>query len=141
MGASAGPSFYLNNNPGFAAQNTAFGGPGFTLSQPATPSASSLSLDTGNYLNAAGNYVTPSGAPGYADPYLSGRAPEFEFFNFGLQRSVTNNITIGVNYAGSESHFVLPGASNARGYWSDLLDPKYIAQLGSLSDTANPSLC
>ncbi len=136
-GAAAGPSFYLNNNPGFASQNTAFGGPNFTLPQPATPGASSVSLDTGNYLNSTGGFVTASGAPGYADPYLSGRAPEFEFFNFGIQRAVTNNITIGVNYAGSESHFVLPGASNARGYWSNQLDPKYLAQLGPLSDTAN----
>ena len=25
-------------------------------------------------------------APGYADPYLSGRAPEVNFYNFGIQR-------------------------------------------------------
>src|SRR5258708_7359435 len=106
-GAGAGPSYYLNSN------NTAFGGPGFQLPSPATPSAASLSIGTGNYINSSGAAQAAGAAPGYADPYLSGRAPEVNFYNFGIQRSVTKDLTLTVDYAGSNAHFLATGA-NAR---------------------------
>jgi hypothetical protein len=76
----------------------------------------------GNYLNSAGTFVTAAAAPGYPDPYLAGRAPEFEFFNFGIQRELTKDITISANYAGSESHFIA-GASNIRGLQAGQINP------------------
>jgi hypothetical protein len=60
----------------------------------------------------------------YLDPYVSGRSPEFDFWNFGVQREILPNLTLMVNYAGSQSHF-LAGASNIRGLQSGELDPKY----------------
>ncbi len=64
-GVSAGiSSYYLNSS------NTAFGGPRFQLPAPTTPSAASLAIGTGNYLNSAGAVAAAGAAPGYADPYL-----------------------------------------------------------------------
>ena len=143
-GPSAGPSYYLNNSAAFAAKgiaNTAFGGTGFALPAPIQPSAAGLTVGTGNYINSSGNYQSPQSAPGYADPYLSGRAPEIAFYNFGVQQALTSNLTIAVNYAGTQAHF-LATAANARGYWADQLNPAYLAGLGSVlaSDGKTPIL-
>ncbi|HEY6376012.1 MAG TPA: carboxypeptidase regulatory-like domain-containing protein, partial [Edaphobacter sp.] len=67
----------------------------------------------------------------FPDPYLAGRAPQFIFYNFGMQREVTNNITVSVNYVGSQSHFIA-GAGNIRGLQSGQLDPKWLG-LGSVN--------
>ncbi len=143
-GVTAGPSYYLNNSSAFQAAglaNTAFGGPGFVLPQPVSPSATALSTAAGNYINSSGAYQSPGSAPGYADPYLSGRAPEVNFYNFGVQRALTKDLTIMVNYSGSQAHFLSTG-SNARGYWAGQLNPAYVAALGSLlaSDGSTPLL-
>jgi hypothetical protein len=123
-GLAAGPSFYLNNSAGFQAlglANTSYGGSGFVLPVPTAPSAASQTLNTS---------IT------YADPYLSGRAPEFSFFNAGIQQALTNDLTLTINYAGTQSHFLLTGGSNARGYWANQLDPKYLAALGPIMDSS-----
>ncbi len=132
-GAAAGPSFYLNNSTAFQAAgvaNTNFGGPGFTIPAPTGASASQLTVGTGNYENSSGKYVSPGGAPAYADPYLSGRAPEFIFYNFGMQKALTNAMTLTLNYSGSQSHFVA-GAPEP-GFWSGGMDPAYLVSLGSV---------
>jgi hypothetical protein len=136
-GVNAGPSYYLNNSAGFQAAglgNTTFGGPGFVLPAPTTPSAAQLTNGIGNYVSN-GKYVTPGGAPGYADPYLSGRAPEFSFFNLGVQRALTNDLTVTVNYAGSQSHFV--GGAGVPGFWSGQIDPAHVAATGSVLASDN----
>ena len=132
-GAGAGPAFYLNTGSTFTAlglANANFGGPGYTVPAPAAPGPSSQALNVGNTVNSTGGFIQAGGAPGFADPYLSGRAPEFEFWNFGLQRELTKDITAMVNYAGSESHF-LAGASNMRGLQSGQINPIYYS-LGTL---------
>lgn len=135
-GANASPSFYLNNSPAFQAAglaNTNFGGPGYVIPAPMGPSLSNVTVDTGNYVNAAGAFVTAAGAPGYADPYLASRAPTFNFFNIGLQKAVTRNTTISATYVGSQSHFV--AGAGVSGFWSGQLDPRYVATLGSVLAT------
>jgi len=135
-GSTSGPSYWLNSSTAFTAAgeaNTNFGGPGYTIPAALTPSASSLTLDIGNYLNSSGTYVAPSSAPGYVDPYLSGRAPEFEFFTFGLQRAINNNVTLTVNYAGSESHFIA-GATQS-GFWSGYPNMNHVAALSGVYAT------
>ncbi|QMV19750.1 carboxypeptidase regulatory-like domain-containing protein [Granulicella sp. 5B5] len=127
-GTGAGPAFYLNNSSGFQSggiANSTFGGPGYTFPAITPPGPASQILNVGNYVNSAGAFVTP-GAISYLDPYVSGRAPEFDFWNFGIQREIIRDLTIMVNYAGSESHF-LAGASNIRGLQSGELNPKYFA--------------
>lgn len=131
-GTTAGPVFYLNNNPGFASANANYGGPSssYTLPTATGPTAAAQTLNVGNYVNSAGVAVAAGAAPGYPDPYLADRAPEFEFFNIGFQRELTKDITLSVNYAGSESHFIA-GASNIRGLQSGQVDPTLVAALGT----------
>jgi hypothetical protein len=131
----AGPAFYLNNNTAFSAANTNFGGPGYVL-PPVTPiSAISQATSTGFYVCSGQPYAPCNGSTGnsagsgasiaFPDPYLSGRAPEFAFFNFGMQREITKNLTVTLNYAGSQSHFIA-GAGGIRGFYAGQLDPKYL---------------
>src|SRR5581483_6337812 len=132
-GPGAGPVFYLNNGSSFTTAgiaNANFGGPGYTVPAITPPGAISQTLNVGNTVNSSGAYVAAGGAPGFADFYISGRAPEFNFWNFGIERALSDNITISVNYAGSESHFIA-GASNIRGLYSGQLNPQYYA-LGAL---------
>ena len=134
-GATAGPAFYLNNNPGFAAPNANFGGVGYTLPPIAPISATSQTLGTGFYVCAGQAFTPCNGATGtsagngtgiaYADPYLSARAPVFNFYNVGMQREITKNITVTANYVGSQSHFL--GGSSLRGLQSGQLNPVYLA--------------
>lgn len=135
-GPNAGPAFYLNNNTAFPAANANFGGPGYVLPGAAAINAISQTIGTGYYVCSGQPYAPCNGKSGtfsgtgtsiaYPDPYLAGRAPQFIFWNFGLQREVINGITVTLNYAGSESHF-LAGASNMRGLQSGQLDPKWLA--------------
>ncbi len=138
-GPGAGPVFYLNTS-GYNAQlnNATFGGPGHVIPSPSAPSAASLALNTGNTVSNTGAFVTAGGAPGYADPYLSGRAPEFQFWNFGMERQVTQDISVSVNYAGSESHFIA-GAANMRGLQSGQINPIYYALGTTLTLPATPA--
>jgi hypothetical protein len=136
-GPGAGPAFYLNASPVFTTKllaNTNFGGPGYSVPSITAPGAISQTLNVGNTVNSSGAFVTASGAPGFPDFYLSGRTPEFNFWNFGMQRQVTHDISVTVNYAGSQSHF-LAGASNMRGLRSGQINPIYY-QLGTLLTAA-----
>ena len=139
IGTAASPSYWLNNNTGYLGANasTALFGP--TVSYPAapTPNVAAQELNTGNYLN--GSSFVSAGSVGYADPYYSDRAPEFELYNFGIERGLTSNMTLAINYVGNESHFLInstnTGTGNARGYWTNQVDPKYLAALGPLTDS------
>jgi hypothetical protein len=130
-GAAAGPSFYLNSG------NSSLFGPGYVYPSAPSPGPASQILNTGNYVNNAGAFVTAS-TVAVADPYLSGRAPEFSFYNAGIERAITQDMTLAINYVGNESHFLInstSGGANARGYWVNQLDPKYLAGLGSVTDS------
>jgi hypothetical protein len=135
-GANAGPSFYLNNGTAFTSKglaNTDFMGKGFVYPGAPAINVAAQELNTGNYLNAS-NAIQNASSVSFADPYLSGRAPEFIFWNAGMERSLTRDMTIAVNYAGDEAHFLNTGA-NARGYWANQLNPVYLAALGPLKDS------
>jgi hypothetical protein len=135
--ASAGPSFYLNNNTSAPAamQNTSLFGAGYAYPANPTPGAAAQILNTGNYLNSS-NKIQTASSVSYADPYLSGRAPEFNFYNVGIERGITKDMTLAINYVGDQSHFLINSTSsgaNARGYWANQLDPKYLAGLGAVT--------
>jgi hypothetical protein len=51
---------------------------------------------------------------GYVDPYLSGRAPMYTFWNAGIERSITKNIIVQVNYVGDEAHHTWDGSARMR---------------------------
>jgi hypothetical protein len=137
-GVGAAPSFYLNNGTTWTTTgmaNTDMLGKGFVYPTPPPPSAASQQLNTGNYLlSTTGTAVGNAGGVSFADFYFSGRAPEFIFWNAGVERSITKDMTIAINYVGDQSHFLSTGG-NVRGYWNDQLDPVYLAALGNVTDS------
>ena len=139
IGAAAGPAYWLNGNSAYlgANANTGLFGPTFSYPAAPAPNVAAQELNTGNYLNGT-SYVSASSVA-YADPHFSGRAPELELYNFGIERGLTSNLTLAINYVGNESHFLIDstntGTGNARGYWTNQVDPKYLAALGSLTDS------
>lgn len=140
-GPAAGPAFYLNTSAGFSAlgrANANFGGPGYSVPAITPPGAISQTLNVGNTVNSAGGFILAGGGPAFADFYLSGRTPEFNFWNFGVQRQVLKDTTLTVNYAGSESHFIA-GASNLRGLQSGQINPIYWALGSLLTKPATPA--
>jgi hypothetical protein len=134
-GPNAGPSFYLNTSSTFTTKglaNSDLFGKGFVFPGAPTINAAAQTLLTGNYLNGAA--LATAGGVSFADFYLSGRAPEFTFFNAGIERGITKDMTLSVNYVGDQSHFLSTGG-NARGYWANQLNPIYLAALGPLLDS------
>lgn len=47
-----------------------------------------------------------------------------------MQHQFTRDLTVNISYVGSQGHFVSPDSTNARGLYSNQLDPKYLG-LGS----------
>ncbi len=136
-GASAGPAYWLNSQSAYlgAAANTGLFGSGFTYPTQPTPNTAAQELNTGFYLNSAGGFVSASSVS-YADPHYSSRAPELELFNFGVERAITSNMTAALNYVGNQSHFIINSGttgSNARGYWTNEINPTYLAILGPIA--------
>jgi hypothetical protein len=114
-GQGGQPSFYLNSNLG-----------NMNIPTYSTALNQTASASTGNYtVNGVG--VVASGVS-YADPYLSGRPPYMETWNFGIQHLLRPDLTISVDYTGNESHFLVAGL---RGYQNNQLAPQYQA-LGPL---------
>jgi Carboxypeptidase regulatory-like domain len=144
-GPSARPAFYLNNNAAFSAPNANFGGPNAVINPIAPITATSQLQGTGFFVCSGQTISQCNGATGtsggngtgiaFADPYLSGRAPEFSFYNFGMEREIIPNLTVAVNYVGSQSHFIA-GAAGIRGYYAGQLDPKWLALGANLTKPA-----
>jgi hypothetical protein len=90
------------------------------------------------FLNAGygAGFITsnPTGAQTvtYGDPNLGGKPPYYENWNFGIQRLLTTNTTLGVAYSASVGHF-LPGAGPG-GTETNIAPLQYLA-LGSLLTT------
>jgi len=142
------PAFYLNGNAGLPATmagqqvlntysndptNVAFGGPGYTVTAPGTATQGS---GYGTYY--ATNATTTdkiSSTLGYLDPKLGGRSPEFTGWSFGIQRSITKDMTATVSYVGNEGHHLLATGSE-RGSQSNQLDPSYLTMGAALGNTA-----
>ena len=134
------PAFYLNNSAYFtngtngAVANTAFG-----TSNIAAPPVYNASYGT-YYSSAAAAPYKVSSTLAYLDPYYGGRTPSFEGWSAGFQSQVTRNMTATVSYVGNQGHFLLPTGA-ARGYYSNQLDPKYLAlgktALGATATAAN----
>ncbi|HYK61171.1 MAG TPA: TonB-dependent receptor, partial [Bryobacteraceae bacterium] len=72
----------------------------------------------------------------YGDPEIGGRPPRYQNWNFGFERALTQTLNLGVNYVGSNGHFLSGGG---RGIWSDQINPKYLALGNLLQATATPA--
>lgn len=137
LGFSAAPSFSSNGSllstiPLHGANGAI---PAYT---PAAGVASGPAYGTG-YTKTSGYSGTPS-SMSYNDPYLGGRAPEFLNWSFGVQRQLANGITLTASYVGSEGHFLQLDSYHARGFWSNDLDPKYLALGTELADKGAAAL-
>jgi len=139
-GSAAGPSYYLNNSTGFTTAglaNTDLFGSGYSYPSAPTPNVSAQETGTGYYASSSNKMVSASSVS-YADPYFASRAPELILFNAGFERGLTPDLTLAVNYVGNESHFIInygTTGTNARGLWSNQVDPQYLAVLGSVTDS------
>ena len=145
---SASNSLGFSASPSFSASGQLLSTAPFTGSNGALPSyalaqgvASGPAYGTG-YTTISGYTGTPSTVAFY-DPYLGSRAPQYVNWTFGLQHQWGNALTTTMTYVGSQGHFLIADGSNARGYWADQLDPKYLS-LGSnlnLTGTALKTFC
>lgn len=104
------PAFYLNSALAAPYANTSL--PAYSTTITPTSTA-----NTGNYVNGP-----TASSLSYADPYLSGRPPYTESFNFGVQHLLTNDLTLSLDWVGNQSHFLY---AQSRGYWEDQMAPQY----------------
>jgi hypothetical protein len=130
LGFSASPSFSANSNlvstfPLTATSNA------FPAYAPGAGRASGPAFGTG-FTTTAGYTSTPS-TVSYYDPYLGGRAPQYLNWSFGFQHQWTDAIVTNISYVGSQGHFLISDGGNARGFWANQLDPKYLVYGSNLS--------
>ncbi|MHB1021522.1 MAG: outer membrane beta-barrel protein [Acidobacteriaceae bacterium] len=122
LGYTASPNPKSSSNSGIAAFVLDNGFPSYT-----PPPFINSSYGTGFSTNVS----TSAASVSYGDPYLGSRAPYVINWNAGIERQLTQNMAISVNYVGSQGHFLPTAGSGARGIYSDQVDPKYY-NLGSL---------
>ncbi|MGH9591375.1 MAG: carboxypeptidase regulatory-like domain-containing protein [Terracidiphilus sp.] len=133
LGFSASPAFSSNQLLStFPLTGSSNAVPSYT---PASGVASGPAYGTGYYGTSGSYSSSPQSGANYFDPYYGGRAPEFLNWSFGLQRQLMNAMTLSVSYVGSEGHFLRLDSFNARGYWSNQLDPKYLGLGSTLAAT------
>jgi Carboxypeptidase regulatory-like domain/TonB dependent receptor-like, beta-barrel len=141
----AGNTLGFAASPSFSANAQLLGGINFTGNNSAFPSytqgagrASGPSFGTG-FTTTSGFTGTPSSVS-YYDPYLGGRAPQYINWSFGFQHQWTDAFTTSMSYVGSQGHFLIADQSNARGFFSNQLDPKYLVYNTNLTLTGNPAI-
>jgi hypothetical protein len=130
LGFAASPSASANSNlvstfPLTATSST------FPTYAPAAGRSSGAAFGTG-FTTTSGFTGTPSGVD-YFDPYLGGRAPQYINWSAGFQHQWTDAIVSNISYVGSEGHFLISDEGNARGFWSNQLDPKYLVYGSNLA--------
>ncbi len=105
-GISSAPQFYWDNSACAAgeADSVACGWTGSVA--PPAPPAGGTSL--AEFATTENSVTGTSGGSTmtYFDPYLGSRTPEYINWTFGLERQLTNNMSISVSYVGSEGHFI-----------------------------------
>jgi hypothetical protein len=130
LGFAANPTVATLNGgvtPAFYWQN------GFPAFQ--APPFYNPTLNTGNYAGAGGATVQ-AGSVTYGDPILGVQPPHFINWNISLQRQLPSGVTLDVAYAASEGHHLSGGA---QGFWSDQMNPKYLALGNLLNSNATPA--
>jgi hypothetical protein len=134
LGFSASPKPTYNNAVNFLpSQQLDAGFPAF-----AAPPSLVAGYGVGFSTALANPSTTPQTA-NYGDPYLGGRAPQYIGWSFGMQRALTDSITLTMSYVGSEGHFLITDGGNGRGFWINQLDPKYLSLGALLSNKATPA--
>jgi hypothetical protein len=88
-------------------------------------------------LNTGYNTATPQGGSiTYGDPDIGGHPPRYQNWSAGIQRAITNTLTLTASYVASNGHHLDGGSRSA---WGGQINPKYM-KLGSiLSNTVSPT--
>ncbi len=123
-GLSSAPAFYWDQNNAAGASSCTNGvyngsggvacgwtgsivAPAAAVATTAGGNGSLATYGTGNTALTSGPYAkASSSSPAFYDPYLAGRAPEYENWNIGIQREITKDMSVLVSYVGSQGHFV-----------------------------------
>jgi hypothetical protein len=126
----------FNANPSFSSAAT--GQPAFKWNQGVPPYQQPPFIDPG--YGAGFTAANPTGAVGinYVAPATAGKPPYYANWNFGIQRELTTNMTLGIAYAGSSGHYLTNGGG--QGIWSNSMVPQYLglgALLGAQATPAN----
>lgn len=124
LGFSASPAFAANSSflttfP-LTGNNNAF--PAY-----APPQGRAFGPAFGTGFTTTTGYTGTPQTVAYYDPYLGGRAPQYINWSFGFQHQWTEALTSSISYVGSQRHFFVADASNARGFWANQPDPKFLA--------------
>lgn len=84
--------------------------------------------------------ANPTGVqnPTYGDPKLGGKPPYYQNWNFGIQRSVTASLTVGISYSASLGKY-LAGPGNGGSSPINVTPLKYLALGPLLTATATPA--
>lgn len=130
LGYTASPNPKSSSNSGIAA---------FDLDQgfPAYQAPPFVNSSYGTGFSTLVN--TSAASVSYGDPVIGARSPYAINWNVGVERELTHDITVSLNYVGSEGHFLPTGGSGARGIYNDQVDPSFY-NLGSLlTAKATPS--
>ncbi len=118
------PSYWWDNTQ--CADGTADSVPcGWTgsIAAPAPPAGGTSLAEFGTSETTA---LTNAGAqsPSFWDPHYGAKTPEYINWTFGVERQLTNNMSISVSYVGSEGHFLSapprPSAAGTTNYLSPL---------------------
>jgi len=122
------PSFYWDATQ--CTDATADGVPcGWTgsVANPAPPAGGVSLAEFGTSETTA---LTNSGAqsPAFWDPHYGAKTPEYVNWTFGVERQLTNNMSISVSYVGSEGHFL--SVSKAIGKRNNELPESFAALAG-----------
>jgi len=148
-GVGGGGSSYSGqaaNSNGFSASLSTSANSQLLSSSPLTaanPSIAAVPTPLGRASGAAftTGFTTTTGFTGspvsvaYFDPYLGSRAPEYINWSLGIQHQWSNFFTTTMSYVGSQGHFLIADSSNARGFYANQLDPKYLSLNTKLSDS------
>jgi hypothetical protein len=132
------------NSLGFAASPSASANSSLLTTFPLTAASSAFPAYTAASGRASGpafgtgftttaNFTGTPSTVNYFDPYLGGRAPQYINWSAGFQHQWTDAIVTNIAYVGSEGHFLISDGGNARGFWSNQLDPKYLAYGSNLT--------
>ncbi|HWB86531.1 MAG TPA: TonB-dependent receptor [Bryobacteraceae bacterium] len=83
--------------------------------------------------------TSPTGAStlSYLNPAIGAKPPYSEYWNIGIQQTLTPNMTVGVAYAGNGGHFILGGGGT--GIWSNSMPLQYLALGPLLGVQATPA--
>jgi hypothetical protein len=72
----------------------------------------------------------------FGDPQIGGHPPRYQNWSVGLQRAITNTLTLTASYVGSNGHFLGGGSRSALG---GNIQPKYMALGNLLTAKASPT--